>query len=227
MIRFRLVLFLFLCALTLGAQQGRRPFIRASGDATVSERPDLFEISVGTVTQAQTAQQAAEQNAAQLTAVIAALRQLLGQGADIRTAGFSLSPNYRSQTGGPPVIVGYTASNSIQATVTDLSLAGRVIDTAAGAGANSINGLRFTLKNSDSLRAEALRQATRKARGHAEAIAQGLGVRLGQVFVAEEGGSVRVLAVERGLAAGATPTPIEPGAVEVQATVTIEAEILP
>jgi uncharacterized protein YggE len=209
---------------TVASAQARRPFARASGEGVVSVRPDQFEIAVGVVTVADTAQNAADRNAVELSRVIDALRRLLGQRAEIRTVGFSLSPNYRSQTGGqPPVIAAYTASNTVSANVQDLTMAGRVIDTAAQAGATTIHGLRFSLKNPQPARAEALRMATQQARANAEAIAQGLNARLGLVVMAEEGGSVRVITSDRAGAAAATP--IEPGSVEVRALVTIEAEI--
>lgn len=149
----------------------RRPYIRATGDAVVSSRPDQVKVSVGVITQGATAQEATESNASQTAAVLAALRQLLGANADIRTVGFSVTPQYRFTTGQPPTLIGFQTTNTVEVTLNDLTLAGRVVDAAVAGGANNITSLRFTLKDPAPAQREALRLATIQARQHAEAIA--------------------------------------------------------
>src|SRR5690606_17397643 len=103
-----------------------------------------------------------------------------------------------------------------------LTLSGRIIDTATQAGANNVTNLRFLLKDSESARNQALRMATQQARGRAEAIAQGLSVRLGGVLAASEGFTTRVVGgPDERTANAATPTPIESGTLEVRATVSL------
>jgi uncharacterized protein YggE len=158
--------------------------------------------------------------------VLNALRQLLGPNADLRTISYSVSPNYRSAANGPPLIVGYTANNTIEIGTADLMVAGRIIDVATQAGATNVGGLRFTLKDPDPARQEALKLATRQAKVHAEALASGLGVRLGAILAVSEGFTVPVVSPElRGGSAVAT-TPIESGPLEVRASVTLEIEII-
>src|ERR1035441_1263249 len=70
------------------------PVVKASGDATVNVAPDQAMIDIGVITQATTAQAAAAQNAAQLQSALDQLRSLLGKGADLKTVGYSLNPNY-------------------------------------------------------------------------------------------------------------------------------------
>src|SRR4051812_24021839 len=71
-----------------------RRIIRASGVGKVSIKPDQAQVSVAVVTQAATAQLAAAQNADQTTAVLNALKQLLGANADLKTINYSLTPLY-------------------------------------------------------------------------------------------------------------------------------------
>lgn len=205
-----------------------RRSIQATGEATVRATPDQAQLSVGVITQAATAQEAASQNATQTDAVINQLKSILGAGADIKTIGYSLTPNYKyPQGGGIPTLTGYTASNTVQVTTGNLSLLGRLIDAANNSGANNIGGLNFGLRDPEPLKAQALAQAAKVARTHADAIANGLNVKLGGVLMAQEGAEIRPLAVERmGVAAGATTTPIQTGTVEVHATVTIDVEIM-
>jgi uncharacterized protein YggE len=209
----------------LMAQTTGRRVIRAFGEGSVSVRPDVAEVSVSVVTQARTAQEAAAQNATQASAVIAALRSALGAGAEIRTASYSLSPVYSYPQGQPPVLTGFIATNTLQISVGDVNAAGRIVDTAIGAGATRVDNLRLTVQDEEPPRAQALRMAGQKARARAEAIASGLNVRLGQVLTAEEGFSSRVVPIDgRGTA---VTTPVVPGTLEITATITLELEILP
>ncbi|MCC6589998.1 MAG: SIMPL domain-containing protein [Bryobacterales bacterium] len=205
---------------------GRRPFIRAFGDGVASSAPDSVKVNVGLTTQADTAQASAEQNAAKMTTILTALRQLLGSSAEIRTVTFSINPVYRPATN-PPVLTGYSTTNIVEVTVGNATTAGRVIDTATQAGANVVQGLRFALRDTTPLLLQALRLATQRARATAETIASGLGSRVGSVVSVEQG-IVPSAAARSDVGAGATasvPTPVEAGQVEVRAYVTIEVEL--
>lgn len=200
-----------------------RPVVRASGEGVVSIRPDQVKVRVSVTSNAATATEAADLNASETAKVISALRQALGANTEIRTTGYSLGPRYNPDLRRND---GYTATNSIEVTVNDLNLAGRVIDTAAGAGATNVGGIQFTLKDPNPARAQALRLATMQAKANAEAIAGGLGKSLGAVIVAQEGSSVTISPIDiRTTAGAAAPTPVEPGNVDVRATVAIEAEM--
>lgn len=220
---------MLVCAMPLRGQViAQRPFVRAAGEGVVSVRPDQVKIDVGVTTQAETAQASAEQNAAKTEVVLNALRQLLGASADIKTISYSVTPNYRYPAGGgTPTLLGYTTSNAVEVTVADSTVAGKVIDTATQAGANTVTGLRFTLRDPAPARSQALRLATQQARSNAESIAMGLGGRLGSIVSAEESSAVRPVTAtdSRAGIAAATPTPVETGMVEVRATVVVEIEL--
>ncbi|HST23872.1 MAG TPA: SIMPL domain-containing protein [Blastocatellia bacterium] len=206
-----------------------RPSIRVTGEATVKVSPDQAQIDIGVVTQAQNAQAAASQNAQKLDATIAALRKALGSGADIKTISYSVSPNYRyPREGGQPTITGYTASNIVQVKINDLTKVGPVIDTATQTGANTIHALRFTLKDEQAARAQALREAAMKARAKAEALASTLNLKIQRVLHVEEGGQVSAppmyARAEMAMSANAQ-TPIEAGTIDVQATITLTVEV--
>ncbi|HUQ94334.1 MAG TPA: SIMPL domain-containing protein [Bryobacteraceae bacterium] len=223
MFRFLLALGLIFWETSAFSQMtARRPVVRASGTGVVSVKPDQVKISVGVTTTGETAQDASDRNAAQTTEVINALRQLLGANADIKTLNYTLSQT-RDRNNQP---TGFSVSNTVQVTSSDLNGAGRVIDTATKAGATVIYGLSFSLKDPQPARQQALRLATMQAKVSTEAIASGLGMRVGNVMVAEQGGSISQPFTDTRLAAGAG-TPIEVGNVEVNAIVTIEAELIP
>ncbi|MCP5118902.1 MAG: SIMPL domain-containing protein [bacterium] len=214
------------CLAALAQTATAQRVVRASGQASISAQPDQARVSVGVITKGPTAEEASSKNARQVEAVLIQLRQMLGSGARIKTINYSLTPDYRRTAGEPPVLVGFTASNTIEVTIENLALIGTVIDSATQAGATNVHGLRFTLKDPEPLRAQVLGLAAKQARAHAEAIATGLDQRIGNVLVAQEGAVIGILSPELRDVAGAAATPIEPGLVEVRATVTVEVELL-
>lgn len=223
----KIILALALTACLTGsapAQTNRIPFARALGEATVSVQPDQAQIAVSVVTQAQTAQAASSQNAAAVTAVIGQLNALLGPSADIKTISYSLTPVY-SYSGQQATLTGYSASNTIQVTTGDLSTTGKIIDTAIQAGANQISSLQFGLKDDTAARTQALKLATAQAKTKADAMASGLGMKLGMVQVIQEGYAVRGTTQQLTGAAAAAATPVQSGTVSVQANVTLDISL--
>jgi uncharacterized protein len=208
-------------------------FVRAAAEAIATAKPDRAVLDIGVVTQAQTAQTASAHNATQLDAAIREIRSAMGGAAELKTIGYSVRPEYRyPQGGGQPKITGYTATNVLEVTLNDVSLAGKVIDVATQSGANTVNGLRFTLKDESGVRTRALREAAANARAKTEAMAQALGLRIIRVLSAEETGTnvIRPLAGEMqtfARAAAAAPTPVESGTIEVRANVTVTVEVSP
>jgi uncharacterized protein YggE len=112
----------------------------------------------------------------------------------------------------------------VEVTVNDLGALSKIIDAVSQAGANNIQGPQFTLKNEAPVRAQALRQAVEQARANAEAMAGAMGMKLGKVILVEQGAPEIIRPLARAapaVLAAAPPTPIEPGNVEVRATVTL------
>ena len=150
------------------------------------------------MTQAETGQAAAAQNAKKQDAVLGELRKAMGAAAEIKTISYSLNPNYSyPKDGRQPTISGYTASNVVLVTTAELDRVGEVIDIATRSGANTVNSLRFTLKDEGAASSQALREAALQARGKADALASALKVRIVRVLQAEESGQpVRPMLLE-------------------------------
>ncbi len=220
-----IVLFLTLAGCAF-SQTARRSVVTASGEGVVSVKPDQARVTVSVQTRAATAQQAADQNAQQTTAVLDQLRQLLGQAADLRTAGYNVYPEYSNAR----VVTSYMATNSVTVTLNDINLVSRVLDGSTQSGATSIGGVQFLLKDYGPSRLQALRQAAQQARANAEAIASGLSMSIGAITAASDTYAVRTISPvdTRTAAPGAgsgVATPIEAGMIEVRATVSVEAEL--
>jgi uncharacterized protein YggE len=199
--------------------------ITTTGNATVAAQPDKADVQLGVTTQAVTAQDASTQNATQVSSVLSAIRGVLGANASIKTISYTLNAIYNNPPQGQTaVVVGYVATNIVDATMTDLTLVGIVIDAGIGAGANRVQGITFGLQNPDPVQQQALKAAAASALTQAKTIASGLGVNVGNVLHASQGGAVYTSTVLAG-ATAAPATPIEPGALQVSASVSIEVEI--
>jgi len=207
--------------------------IRVTGDAKVTAKPDRVQIDIGVTTRAAQSQDAASQNARQVDAVLAAVRKATGPAAVLKTISYSLNPTYQYHPKGEePTITGYSAVNVVQVTLDDLAKIGTVIDSATLAGANHVQGVQFTLRDQDAVRAEALRQAATRARAEADVLAAALGLKVVRVLSAEEN-SPRVVPLRaymgapRAAMATATATPVEAGTLDVTADVMLTVEVSP
>jgi uncharacterized protein YggE len=216
---------LTLGAVSLSAQSTTTRTVQATGSATVSATPDQAHLDVGVVTNAPTAQDSAQQNATMTTAVLTAVKAVLGSAGTVQTISYTVSPRYSTSPGQANVIVGYTTTNTVRITTNDLSIIGKLIDAANQAGANSVGNLSFGLQDPEPKVQQALSLATKQAMTHATAIAGGLGATLGPVVTAVQGSAYSPVLVPTGMVGTAVTTPVQTGTVNVYASVTVTVSI--
>ena len=189
--------------------------ITVSGVGTVDAVPNEAQMSFGAETRKPTAQAAVAANADAMRKIINALRQAGGR--ELATQWVSVYP-YTDDTGN---VTGYSASNSVSA-VSDVGDAPALIDAAAEAGANQINGPGLSSSNAEALYRQALAKAVDAARLNAEALAKASGRSLGSITTIVEGGATSARAdVPRAAAQADSSTPIVPGEQKTTATVSI------
>jgi uncharacterized protein YggE len=206
--------------------------VTVTGDATVQAQPDTAVVTVAVVTQNASASEAQAENASKTDAVVRAVKTAAGAGAEVKTSGYSLQPQYAYKEGTPPTITSYVARNAINVTTAALERVGTIIDAATRAGANNVDGLAFTLRRDEAARAQALSAATREATAKARTVADALGGRVVRVIEVQEGGAIVRPLVNDSMsfvraAASQVATPVEPGALDVRAQVTLVAEVEP
>src|ERR1051325_9631391 len=154
------------------------PQISVSAVGSIKREPDQAVLNIAVESAAPTARAAAQTNATKMDALIAAVKAMGIPAASIHTTSYQLDPDYSYPKPGettPPRITQYRATNMVQITVDTVARAGRVIDAAVANGANRLNGISFQIRDEAGARIEALRDAVRKARMEAEAIAQSFG----------------------------------------------------
>jgi uncharacterized protein YggE len=201
-----------------------------TGDATVPAQPDTAILTVAVVTQNAGASEAQAENASRTDTVVRAVKASAGAGAEVRTSGYSLQPQYTYKEGAPPVITGYVVRNAVTVTTGALDRVGPTIDAASRAGANNVDGLAFTLRRDEAARSQALTSATLEALSKARVVANALGGRVVRVVEVQEGGAApRPIHFYAGGGTAAAqadvPTPIVAGSLEIRAQVTLVAEV--
>jgi len=161
------------------ASASTTPTITVTGSGSVSVVPDEATVNLGVTAQAQDAAAAMSQDSQRMATLVAALAQAGVATRDIRTSGLDLSPQYQNGPGVPSgKIVGFTATNTVEATVHDTAQLGTIIDAALRAGANDIQGVDFAVSNPAAARRQAYQAAVADAQASAAAIASAAGLQI-------------------------------------------------
>jgi uncharacterized protein YggE len=170
------------------AQTAPSPAVSVTGEATVSVAPDQAQIDGGVTSDARTAREASEANNAAMNKVMQALKGAGIEERDTQTSRLSLQPQYAPNRTGTSPITGYRASNRVTIRLRDVTKVANVIDVLAGAGANDIGGINFTVSQPSKHLDEAREKAVADARRKAEIYAKAAGVTLGEpLSISEEG----------------------------------------
>src|SRR5215212_4854449 len=179
-------LLIFAASCATEKKESLRTRLMVTGESDSKASPDTAVIVLSVVTQNARALEAQQQNARKSDAVIQAVRAAAGANPEVQTSDYSLEPQ-RDWWGGLPRIKGYEARNSVTVTTTALDNVGAVLDAATQAGANSVDSVRFTLRDGLEARGRALGEAGKQALAKAEAMAQSMGGRIVRVVEQREG----------------------------------------
>lgn len=212
--------------------------IVVQGTGEVQVTPDLVRLTLGVENQGREASGVAQENARKTDALIKAVKAAGVADKDVRTANFSLNPQYdynNQKAGQAPTIVGYQASNTVLVTIRKIADAGKVIDAAVQAGGNAANGVAFDLNDDtrDTAENAALQKAILDATRKAQVIAKAAGVSNIALVAVQEGVAapppIRPLFRMSAMAAGAPApsTPVEAGQQTVTASVTVRFAFTP
>jgi uncharacterized protein YggE len=201
--------------------------IVVTGEGEVLGKPDQAHMTTAVVTQAPTAQAAAEENATAMTRVMSALSMLGIPPNKIQTSNYSIQPQYAplsaATSGGQRNITAYQAINQVTVIVDDLAKLGGVSDTLVRSGANQVGGISFSIADPKPLADRARTAAVNDAMAKARTLAMAAGVRLGPMLNLQEGPSAirpGPFLAARALEA-APPTPVSIGEEPIIVAVTM------
>jgi uncharacterized protein len=201
--------------------------IHVNGTGKVSVAPDKADLTLSVEVQAKTAEDARNQAAVAMEALIKAVKAKDVADKDIQTRSVSLYPNYSPD--GANKIIGYQLSNQVAVCIRDINKVSDVIDSAVKAGGNStrVQGVSFAVENDDKPLAQARDLAYSNAKVKAQQYAKLAGVTLGTPLHISEGNAVSPMPVPYGemkmqaAAMGGASTPVQAGEQELTVTVDV------
>ncbi len=213
------------------------PTLTVSETGIVAQAPDTAFVTFGLETAGKSLAETQKRNNATMTKVMDRLGDLQVGRERIQTSSFSVSPHYRPTPNrptdappAPPEIIGYIVGNMVTVEIRALDRVGTVIEEVLKAGANSFHGLHWGLRDEQSVRLNALKQAAAKAREKAAVLGEALHVKLVRIVSVNEGGRMMRPAApmaRMAMESSAADVPISPGELKVEASVTLVYEIAP
>jgi uncharacterized protein len=230
------ILTLTVLAKSLSAEQANEEIskLSLSSQATVRLPPDELQLKIGVVTLSDSAETALQDNATRMQAVVKAIIDIGLARSDFETGHFAIHPTYtpypkNAPPDWKPSISGYEVNNSILVHTDQIDLAGKLIDAANRAGANSINDIQFGLHDPHSDRDQAIAAATANALRDAKVIAKSAGVKLVRIIsiTLDNAHAIAPRIYAAKAMAAESSTPIEPGDVSLTASVSVVYEIAP
>lgn len=222
---------------TVVVQQAQRS-INVSASDSVKVAPDMAELTLTIAPQADTAQEAKDRAATELAELAGQLKALGIDEANIVSTQVSISARY-DWSESVEKVVGYQASVSITAKELTLDQAGSSISAAAAVADTTVEGVRYYVSTYDEIYQQALVSAMDAAKTKAGTLAQASDAELGEVLNVQEGYDaqayryakaqssqnadygVETMAAEDASAAGAADIALNPGLVEIEASVTV------
>jgi uncharacterized protein YggE len=195
--------------------------LKVFGKGVIKAKPDLAEVIIGVVTESSELLAAQNENAGIAGNVINSLKVMGISDRFIQTSNYSIRPVY-DYVDGKQVFRGYEVSNLVKVLLSNLDLAGKIIDTAVRNGANSVNGINFIVSDEKRYYYEALTLAIEDAQNKASVITGKLGLSLSAVpfEIIERNTTVaRPMGLMASYKGGGTP--IESGENEINAEIEI------
>ncbi|CAM3993180.1 SIMPL domain-containing protein [Mesobacillus thioparans] len=202
---------------------GNNKKITVSGEGIVYAAPNRATASLGVRTENPNLQAAQAENAQKSNLMLRSIQNLGIAKDDIKTADFRIDPIYTYEEG-KQIFQGYRVTHLYTVTIRNLAQAGTVIDTAVANGANEVMNIQFSVAEPQALYSQALSMAVIDSYNKAQTVARTLGIQtsISPLSITEETqkgppGPFLVASMDTASAKG---TPIEPGKLEIKATVT-------
>ena len=161
--------------------------VHVTGIGSVTAEPDIATIYLGVSVEKETVEEAREEAASAMTAVIDALKDNNIADRDIQTENFSIYPQYDYTEEGR-VLRGYRVNNSVNVKVRELDSLSDIIDDATTAGGDIVvvNSIQFMLEDPTPLQAHARALAVKDAEAKAQTLTEAGGVTLGKPITITE-----------------------------------------
>lgn len=198
----------------------REIVVSATGIAQAA--PDMATVRLGVSREARTASEAMAAVSEASEKILADIANAGIEARDVQTSSLSLNPVWDHRNDGPPKVRGYNASTMFAVRVRELGGLGDLLDTVVGTGANTLNGLSFSIAEPEPLQQIARTDAVNRAQRKAETLAMAAGLELGPVQSIHEGSVQNAPApMMRGAMMEASAVPVAQGELDIRVMVTV------
>ncbi len=234
---------LVLCLIILSGQVSSAsdkeevPKLAVQGTAMLKVPADQLNLAIGVITDARKADEALRLNSQKMNGILKSLEKTGLTKKEYQTSRFEVRPQWSPRPKNVdrewrPHIVGFSVTSRLSVRTLKRDLGGKLIETAAEAGANDIGSVYFDLSDPRKYREQAIREAVENALNDARILAKAAGVEILRVLSLnldhsqqapvrmnyERSGAMKVMT-------SAAPPPVVVGDVTVQATVDMVCQI--
>lgn len=198
------------------------------GEGKVEVVPDTAYIDVGILVENEpTVKKAQEKIDLINNKIIKTLEKLNISKKDIKTSNYSIYPNYKYENN-INTISGYNGNVTVTIKAKNIEVVPQIISKSTEAGANQVQGVRFTIDKPEIYREQARKKAIENAKDQAKKLAKDLNIRLGKITNVVESNSSQPMpfyakTMADGLGGGGGPE-IEPGSQTITSVVTLYFE---
>lgn len=191
-----------------------------TGQGQVTAVPNIALIHLGVQTTGENLTSIQNENARITQSIIQAL-QRIGV-SDIKTFQYSIDKLYDYENG-RQIDRGYSVRNVLEIRTSKTDMVGNIIDAAVNSGANVVDLISFDVSNREYYYQQALNMAVMNAIQKSKSIAMNLGIQSDPVPVKIVENSISPIQPYFRQELAAT-TPIMPGTLKIEASVTVEFE---
>ena len=159
----------------------QRETVSVSGSSEVISQPDLVSVYFSIETTNLSADDSKNENAEISEKVTRELRYLGFKDSEIESVQYNIYPDYSWETG-QQKLKGYKTTNQLKVKTSDFGLTGKIVDAVVDNGALiSYINFEFSKDTENTLKAQAIEEATKDAKIKAEAVAKGSGKKIGKL----------------------------------------------
>ncbi|TXS95355.1 DUF541 domain-containing protein [Parahaliea maris] len=211
--------------------------IQVTGEGSAVLAPDMATLSLTVTREGESASAALSANSEAMRQVMAAMREAGVAEKDLQTSNFSIAPRYArpdpraagEQQG--PTIIGYVVRNGLSVRIRDITLVGKLLDTAVRQGVNEGGQISLGNANPEEAIDLARERAMRDALSRAKVLAAAAGVKTGDIIEIQEqsyrGGPSPAPMFRMSEMAAADSVPVAGGENEYRVSVSLTIAIQP
>lgn len=224
-----LAMFLLLTGVAFAEGTG----LKVRGTGIVSVTADVARVVLGVRETSEDVRDAQAIVNEKINAIYAALIEAGVESKDIGTESLYIYASYDYANYSEGKVVGYTATNTISVTTTQIDKVGEYIDIAFASGANSLDTVNFSSRDNEEAQKEALQLAVQNAYEKAEVIAEAAGMQIVSVKSFDEttenyymnDSGAKYSNVRTEAAAADVSTMVQASSLQISASVVVEFEL--